>query len=195
MKYSVVDLQGNKTGENIELNDSVWKAKYNSDLVVQALNVFRSNQRSGTANAKGKGDVSGGGRKPWRQKGTGRARHGSIRSPLWVGGGVTFTPNLRNWKRRINRKMKNNALKSVLSKRLADNEILFLDCANSERKQLNEKGRVLFVTSDRDLYLKFRNVVNFSIVSGKDLNTHNLTVNRKIYIDKADISNIESRLI
>ena len=79
------------------------KVPYNGDLVSQVLGVYFSNERKGTSNAKTRGDVSGGGIKPWRQKGTGRARSGSIRSPLWVGGGVTFVPNNKNWSKRINK--------------------------------------------------------------------------------------------
>ncbi|WKZ30758.1 MAG: 50S ribosomal protein L4 [Candidatus Dojkabacteria bacterium] len=194
MNYEVVDLKGKKTGDKVELNDAVWAAPFNADLVAQVVNVFRSNQRSGTAHAKGKGDVSGGGKKPWRQKGTGRARHGSIRSPLWVGGGVTFLPNYRNWKRGINKKMKVNSLKSILSKRLGDNELMIVDFGKADRKSFEEKGKVLFVTSDKDTYMKFRNVGNVQLVSGMDLHTYDISICRKIYVDKEDLSKLEGRL-
>ncbi len=102
--------------------------KWRSDLVHQVVEGMRSNKRAGTADTKGRGEVRGGGRKPWKQKGTGRARHGSSRSPIWVGGGVTHGPLAeKNYKRKITRKMRAQALFSVLSKKLKDNEILFVD--------------------------------------------------------------------
>lgn len=194
MNYEVIDLKGKKTGDKVELNDSVWSAPYNPDLIAQVVNVFRSNQRTGTAHAKGKGAVSGGGKKPWKQKGTGRARHGSTRSPIWVGGGVTFTPNNRNWKKDINKKMKANSLKSILSKRLSDGELMIVDFSKGDRKTLETKGKILFVTSNKDTYMKFRNVTDVAIISGLDLHTHDIAVKRQIFVDKEDLSKLEGRL-
>jgi large subunit ribosomal protein L4 len=101
---------------------------YNGDLIAQVANVLSSQSRKLSAHAKGRGEVSGGGKKPWKQKGTGRARHGSTRSPIWVGGGVTFGPDKkRNYDVKINKKMRIKALKSVLSQKLKDGEIIFVD--------------------------------------------------------------------
>lgn len=194
MNYELLDIKGKKTGDKIELNDSVWSVPFNSDLVAQVVNVYRSNQRVGTAHAKGKGAVRGGGRKPWRQKGTGRARHGSTRSPLWVGGGVTFLPNDRNWKRSVNKKMKASSLRSALSKRLADSELVVVDFNGADRKGLDVQGKVLFVTSNSDLLMKFRNVENIQVVAGSDLNTYEVVSTRKVYVDKDDVSKLEERL-
>ena len=117
-----------KKVEKLELNPKVWGVDYNEDLVAQVLLVMRSNARQGNAHAKTRADVSGGGRKPWKQKGTGRARHGSSRSPIWVGGGVTHGPLAeKNYKRKISKKMRAQALFSVLSRKLKDNEIIFVD--------------------------------------------------------------------
>ncbi|TSC77894.1 MAG: large subunit ribosomal protein L4 [Parcubacteria group bacterium Gr01-1014_24] len=112
----------------ITLPAKVFAAKWRSDLVHQVVEGMRSNKRAGTADTKDRGEVRGGGRKPWKQKGTGRARHGSSRSPIWVGGGVTHGPLAeKNYKRKISKKMRAQALFSVLSKKLKDGEILFVD--------------------------------------------------------------------
>ena len=99
----------------IKRNPLVWEVPYNADLVAQVLYVYRSNERKSTANVKGRGEVSGGGKKPWKQKGTGRARAGSTRSTIWVGGGVAFgNVGDRNWNRKINKKMAKKAFKACL---------------------------------------------------------------------------------
>lgn len=123
----------------IELPAKVFAAKWRSDLVHQVVEGMRSNKRSGTADTKGRGEVRGGGRKPWKQKGTGRARHGSTRSPIWVGGGVTHGPLAeKNYKRKITKKMRAQALFSVLSRKLKDGEIIFVDSLASN--EIKTKG-------------------------------------------------------
>jgi len=121
----------NQKGESITtvaLPAKVFGAKWRADLVHQVVQSMRSNKRAGTADTKGRGEVRGGGKKPWKQKGTGRARHGSSRSPIWVGGGVTHGPLAeKNYKRKISKKMRAQALFSVLSKKLKDDEIIFVD--------------------------------------------------------------------
>jgi len=123
----IYSQKGVEAGE-IDLPAKVFAAKWRADLVHQVVEGMRSNKRAGTADTKDRGEVRGGGRKPWKQKGTGRARHGSIRSPIWVGGGVTHGPLAeKNYKRKVSKKMRAQALFSVLSKKLKDNEILFVD--------------------------------------------------------------------
>jgi len=112
----------------IDLPTKVFAAKWRADLVHQVVEGMRSNKRAGTADTKDRGEVRGGGKKPWKQKGTGRARHGSSRSPIWVGGGVTHGPLAeKNYKRKLSKKMRAQALFSVLSKKLKDGEIIFVD--------------------------------------------------------------------
>ena len=114
--------------EKMELPEEIFGLNWNADLVHQVVVSMTSNQRDNIAHTKNRGDVRGGGKKPWRQKGTGRARHGSNRSPIWRGGGVTFGPtNEKNWSKKINKKMKVKALFTVLSQKLRDGEILFVD--------------------------------------------------------------------
>ena len=127
MEAKIYNQKGKATG-TIALPEKVFAAKWRADLVHQVVEGMRSNTRAGTAHAKGRGEVRGGGRKPWRQKGTGRARHGSTRSPIWVGGGVTHGPlKEKNYKRKISKKMRAQALFSVLSRKFKDREIIFVD--------------------------------------------------------------------
>jgi len=132
MKTDIYDIKGSKVGD-IELPAEIFEQELNNDLVHQVVVSMMSNQRQNTAHTKDRSEVRGGGRKPWKQKGTGRARHGSRRSPIWVGGGITFGPrNERNFKKKINKKMKNNALFQVLSQKLRDGEIIFVESLSFE---------------------------------------------------------------
>jgi large subunit ribosomal protein L4 len=127
MKTPIYNQEGKQKGD-FDLPANVFGIKWNDDLVHQVVSSMMSNARPNVADTKGRGEVRGGGKKPWRQKGTGQARHGSRRSPIWIGGGVTHGPNSeRNFKKKINKKMKTKALGAVLSAKLADNEIVLLD--------------------------------------------------------------------
>ena len=127
MEATIYNQQGKETGK-ITLPESVFGVKWNPDLVHQVATSMASSARAGTAHTKTRGEVRGGGKKPWRQRGTGRARHGSIRSPLWVGGGVTHGPRSdKNYERKVNKRAKRAALYSILSAKLRDGEIVFLN--------------------------------------------------------------------
>ncbi len=127
MEAKIYNQKGTADGK-ITLPEKVFAAKWRSDLVHQVVQSMRSNKRAGTADTKDRGEVSGGGKKPWKQKGTGRARHGSSRSPIWVGGGVTHGPlSDKNYKRKITKSMRAQALFSVLSRKFKDGEIIFVD--------------------------------------------------------------------
>lgn len=127
MEVKIYNQKGEESGK-IKLPESIFNVSWNSNLVHQTAVSLMSNKRRGTAHAKDRSEVSGGGKKPWRQKGTGRARHGSTRSPIWVGGGVTHGPRKeKNYSTKINKKVKSKALYSVLSKKLKEGEILFVD--------------------------------------------------------------------
>lgn len=140
IQSKIYDQKGGEVG-TIDLPAKVFGAKWRSDLVHQVVQSMRSNKRAGTADTKDRGEVRGGGRKPWKQKGTGQARHGSSRSPIWVGGGVTHGPLAeKNYKRKISKTMRAQALFSVLSKKLKDGEILFVD--SLEMSKINTKGGV-----------------------------------------------------
>ena len=161
MKVTTYNQEGNPSGE-VELNESIWGYAWNGDLVHQVLMSQMSNQRAGTAHTKDRSEVRGGGKKPWAQKGTGRARHGSSRSPIWKGGGVTHGPRSeRNYKETIPRVMKNRALFSLLSQKLRDGKILFINDVNVE------SGK----TKDASIIMNnFQNVDGFKTINWKKHN-------------------------
>jgi large subunit ribosomal protein L4 len=192
MEAKIHNQKGIESGK-ITLPAKVFAAKWRSDLVHQVVEGMRSNKRAGTADTKGRGEVRGGGRKPWKQKGTGRARHGSSRSPIWVGGGVTHGPLAeKNYKRKISKSMRAQALFSVLSKKLKDQEILFVDTlgtsliktktavgivenlitAGSFKNARTKKPKILLALSGRNETTEksFRNIPIVEIVFLKNLN-------------------------
>ena len=132
MKAKTYDIKGKESG-SIDLPEAIFGKEMNNDLVHQVYVSSTSNRRAGTASTKDRAEVRGGGKKPWQQKGTGRARHGSIRSPIWKGGGVTHGPTTeRNWDKKINKKMRDQALFAVLSQKLRDGEIIFVDTVSMD---------------------------------------------------------------
>lgn len=142
MNIKVYNQSGAEVG-TVEL-PKIFELPWNADLVHQVITSYAANKRGGTAHAKGRGEVRGGGRKPWRQKGTGRARHGSIRSPIWKGGGVSHGPKKeRNFSRKINKKMARKALFTVLSAKAKDGEILAVDNLSFVNAKTKE-GAVFF---------------------------------------------------
>ena len=126
MEVNVLNMKGKKV-KTVDLPEAIFEAPINVDLMHQAFVRQMANARLGTHNTKSRGEVAGGGRKPWRQKGTGRARHGSIRSPIWVGGGKTHTPKPRKYTKAMPKKMRQAALRSALSAKVAEEGILVLD--------------------------------------------------------------------
>ena len=125
-KVSVYNMEGQQVGE-LELNDAVFGVEINEHLVNQAVKLQLANKRQGTQSAKTRSEVSGGGRKPWKQKGTGHARQGSTRAPQWTGGGVVFAPKPRDYSFKMNKKEKQLALKSVLTSRVQENKFIVVD--------------------------------------------------------------------
>lgn len=194
----------NIKNEKLVLNDGIWKVEFESDVVAQAVNIYRSNQRKGNSKAKNKGEVSGGGKKPWKQKGTGRARVGSIRSPLWVGGGVTFGPTgMQNWNRKVNKKANVLAMSMVFAKQLSDKKVEFIALSdglkNSEVRDLmtenfDQKKKTLLISDNKSAALGLRNMVNIEIVNTKNLNVYQLAKVSKILIDSKSLENIENIL-
>lgn len=143
MKVEVFDQKNKKVG-TIEISDKVFAAKWNPDLVHQVFQAQVANSRVALAHTKGRGEVRGGGKKPWRQKGTGRARHGSTRSPIWIGGGVAHGPTKeKNFAQKLNKKMKRLALFSILSKKLKDGEVKFVQSLETEVPKTKQLALVL----------------------------------------------------
>lgn len=174
MEALIYNQKGEETGK-IKLPETVFGLPENNDLVHQVVISMQSNMRTPVAHTKNRSDVRGGGKKPWRQKGTGRARHGSIRSPLWRGGGVTHGPiKDKNYKKKINKKMKARALCVILSQKMRDNEILFIDnlsFAKPKTKEAVNTMKTLSKISEYKNLLSKKNNAAYLALSGKDLNT------------------------
>lgn len=169
METVIYNQEGKKEGA-ITLPESVFGLSWNADLVHQVVMSMQSNARHPIAHTKNRGDVSGGGKKPWQQKGTGRARHGSTRSPIWVGGGVAHGPrNDKNFKKKINKKMKAKALYTVLSKKFRDGEVMFVDSISlPEIKTKNAKAILMSlsgVEGFKGLASKKKNAAYISLAS------------------------------
>jgi len=143
MEAKVYNQTGKEVGK-VKLPDSVFGLSWNGDLVHQVIVAMQSNARTPVAHAKDRSEVRGGGRKPWKQKGTGRARHGSIRSPIWIGGGVTHGPrNEKNYKKKINKKMRAKALYTVLSEKFRNGEIVFVDKLEFDAPKTSEARKAI----------------------------------------------------
>ncbi len=208
MNAKIYNQKGADVGE-IALPEKVFAAKWRADLVHQVVEGMRSNKRAGTADTKDRGEVRGGGKKPWKQKGTGRARHGSSRSPIWVGGGVTHGPLAeKNYKRKISKTMRAQALFSVLSKKLKDGEIVFVDSLDvpaiktktgieviknvgkvlgSKTVATSKKPRILTALFGRNEKAEktFRNIPSLEIVFVKNLNPLDILNHKYLIIENA----------
>ena len=163
MESSIYNQSGKKVGQ-VKLPEKVFNVPFNSDTVHEVIVSMRSNARDPIAHTKGRGVVRGGGRKPWQQKGLGRARHGSRRSPLWKGGGVTFGPSKeKNFERKINKKVKAKVLYMLLSQKLKDEQILFLDRLDVQSAKTKDAKNILksisTISGFKELETKKRNAV------------------------------------
>jgi large subunit ribosomal protein L4 len=190
-----------ETKKEVKLNPKVWEVAFNPDLVTQVLYVYRSNERKGTATTKTRSEVRGGGKKPWAQKGTGRARHGSIRSPLWRTGGVVFGPtDARNWKRKINNKMAKKATCMMLTQRLKDKELEFVNIDKKKVKELREKilknagKKTLVISTDENLKLAVRNLEKINFVDALKVNSKHIADSTKVLVDNDSVKILEERL-
>lgn len=174
MEAKLYNKKGEEKGK-IKIPATIFGLKWNSDLIYQVSTSLMSNARENIAHTKNRGDVRGGGIKPWRQKGTGRARHGSSRSPIWKGGGATFGPrNDRNFSKKINKKMNIKALYVLFSKKFEDNEILFVDSVKLTEPKTKEARNILSSFSKISGFEKILSKKNNSalvILGGKDTNT------------------------
>jgi large subunit ribosomal protein L4 len=203
MKADVYNQKGEKTGTTL-LPKDIFGISENPDLIYQAALSLMANQRRATAQAKDRSEVRGGGRKPWRQKGTGRARHGSRRSPIWKGGGVTFGPTKdRVFKKKINRKMRRKALLMVLSAKAKNNLLILLDKIKLERaktKEISEifkklpckekKSLLILPAMDKNIITAARNIPEISAVQARDLNLLDLLSSRYLVMPKEAIKTI-----
>ncbi|VBB04837.1 50s ribosomal protein ul4 [Lucifera butyrica] len=205
-KVAVYDINGAQTGD-IELNDNVFGVEINDALVHQAVVMQLANQRLGTAATKTRGLVRGGGRKPWKQKGTGRARSGSIRSPLWVGGGTVFGPQPRSYAFTMPRKARRLAIKSALTAKVQNGNLVVLeDVQFAEPKTKNvvkmldnlqstdNKNLIVVANVDDNLKKSARNIPGVKTIDNLGLNVYDILYHDKVFVTKDAVARIEEVL-
>lgn len=205
-KTALLSLKGEKI-KDIKLDDNVWGITPNDQVIYESINLFMANRRQGTHSTKNRSEVSGGGRKPWRQKGTGNARQGSIRAPHWVGGGVIFGPSSnRNYTKKMNKKERRLALKSALTYKATDKAIIVVDKFDAETNKtkdmikvlegLKVTGKTLIVTTEltENLILATRNLSNIKVVLANELNTYDVLYVEKIIITEDAVKYVEEVL-
>lgn len=204
-KIDVLDINGKKV-DSITLNDDVFAITPNEQALFDAVMLQRANVRQGTHSVKNRSAVSGGGRKPWRQKGTGRARQGTIRAPQWRGGGVVFGPTPRKYTLKMNKKVRRLALKSALSTKLINGDIIVIDNLNLTTPKTKEFVQVvnnlnidrkgLFVTAniDENVYLATRNVNNILVQEPSEINVLDLLNVNKLVLTVEAVNKIEEVL-
>lgn len=205
-ELDVLNING-EVVEKVELDSKVFDGKINSTLLHQAVVTYLANQRKGLASTKTRGEVKGGGRKPWRQKGTGRARVGSIRSPLWRGGGVVFGPKPRDYSKKLPQRMRVLALKSALNAKLRDNQMLVLDNINvntpktknlfsilKNLKLINQKVRLALSRVDKNLKLASRNLEKVGIGLADNLTAYTVLDCHTVVFTKDSLLKIEEKI-
>ncbi|MFT8318407.1 MAG: 50S ribosomal protein L4 [Sporolactobacillus sp.] len=204
-KLTVLDQKGAEVG-NVELADSVFGIKPNDHVVYQAIVMQQASRRQGTHAVKNRSAVRGGGRKPWRQKGTGRARQGSIRSPQWVGGGTVFGPTPRSYSYKLPKKVRRLAIRSVLSEKVIDNDLIVLDSLKFDAPKTKEfvavlnnlsvSEKALVVTQDFDdtVILSSRNIPGVTVLTATEVNVLDVVAHNKLIVTKEAAEKLEEVL-
>ena len=198
---SVFNMEGNEVG-TMELNDAIFGAKVNEHLVHLAVVSQLANKRQGTQKAKTRSEVSGGGRKPWRQKGTGHARQGSTRAPQWTGGGMVFAPVPRDYTIRLNKKEKRAALKSVLTSKVQENKFIVVDELKFDEIKTKamknvlanlkaDKALVILNDNDQNVVLSARNIEGVQTALTNTINVFDLLKHNTVVVTKAAVEAIE----
>ena len=198
----VYNMKGEEVG-NLDLSDKVFGAEYNEPLIHQAVVTYLCNQRQGTKSTLTRTEVRGGGAKPWRQKGTGRARQGSIRAPQWTKGGVVFAPKPRDFSKKMNASAKQGALVSALSKKVADGELIVVEDvkvsapktkemeAFRKALKLDKRAVVVMDEPDQDVILAARNLETRSTISVSEINTYEIVSNAVVVLTKGSVKKLE----
>ena len=200
-KVSVFNMEGKEVG-TMDLNDSIFAVEINEHLVHMAVVQQLANNRQGTQKAKTRSEVSGGGRKPWRQKGTGHARQGSTRSPQWTGGGVVFAPTPRDYSFKLNKKEKRAALKSVLTSAVNENKFIVVDELKFDAiktkdfakvlTNLNvEKALVVLDTNDKNVVMSAKNIPTVKTALTNTINVYDILKYNTVVVTKAAVDQIQ----
>ena len=198
----IYKMDGSVAGE-MQLSDKVFNAEYNEPLIHQAVVARLANERQGTKSTLTRTEVRGGGAKPWRQKGTGRARQGSIRAPQWIKGGVVFAPKNRDFSQKMNVEARRGALFSALSKKVADGELIVVDeftvsapktkevAKFLDALKLDKRTLVVMDTNDANAILASRNIAKLSTLPVAQINTYDVVANAKVVLTKGAVEKIE----
>jgi len=197
-----IEFLSNTKTKDLNISNETFNKEFNESLIHQAVVSFLATSRQGSAKQKNRSEVRGGGKKPYRQKGTGRARAGTIRSPLWRGGGVTFASRPRNFTKKINKKMYRAAIKSIFSELVRQNRLVAIEKPTLEKPKtkvfasfLNQfsLSKVLIITEkyDMNLYLSARNIPNVDIITVREINPVNLLKPDKVAVTSEAIKQIE----
>lgn len=204
-KVNVIDLKGTKV-KDINVNDEIWKIEGNEIVLTKAIRLKMNALRQGTADTKGRSEVSGGGRKPYRQKGTGNARQGSIRAPHYRGGGIVFGPTPRSYSFKMNKKERRLALKTALSEKLAEKKLVVVNSLELESiktkdaiamlEALKLQGKVLFVSTHdaENLYLATRNLGYTAVIMADELNVYDIVNADYLVCDEDTMNYVEEAL-
>lgn len=204
-KVTVYDMGGNKVDE-IELSEAIFGIEPHEHVLHDAVVMQQASQRRGTHAVKTRSEVRGGGRKPWRQKGTGRARHGSIRSPIWVGGGVAFGPTPRSYAYKLPKKVRRLAIKSALSSKVRNEELVVLDQLTMEKPKTREmvqilknlgadkKALVVGNSLDEVVYLSARNLPGVKVIGTDGLNVLDVLYHDKVIFTRDAVARVEEVL-
>ena len=203
MKLDILKIDGSKSGEQIDLADDIFGVEPNDHAIYLAVKSYNANQRQGTSKAKERGEVRGGGKKPWRQKGRGGARAGTIRSPLWVGGGTIFGPKPRVYREDLPKKLKRLARKSALSYKVRDNQLVVIEDFNIEQPKTKEfvqilssleisGKKVLLLTGSHQntVYKSGRNIPKVNIMEAAKASTYAILNNQVLVLQKSAVDAI-----
>ena len=205
-KVNVLNIKGENVGE-LELNETLFNTKVSENAVYEVVKNQLANKRQGTQSAKTRSEVRGGGRKPFRQKGTGRARQGSIRAPHYTGGGVVFAPKPRDYSYKVPKKLRRKALYSVLTSKVNDNELIVLDSLALENAKTKEavnvlnainagnKAYIVTAENDTEVYRSFRNIEGVDVSAASLINVYDLVRHNKLVITKDAIAKLEEVFI
>lgn len=205
-KVSVLNIKGEKVSD-ITLNKEVWEITPNDAVIYDAIRVARNAMRQGTASTKTRAEVSGGGRKPWKQKGTGRARQGSIRAAQWYHGGIVFGPKPRKYNIKMNRKERRLALKSALSYKVLDKGLIVVDAFNLETNKtkdmkqvlanLHAENKILIVVDEltENLILATRNLGNIVLLEANEINVLDIVSADQLIVTEGAVQKIEEVLV
>ena len=204
MKLDILKIDGSSSGEQLELADDIFGVEPNDHAIYLAVKAYLANQRQGTSKSKERGEVRGGGKKPWKQKGRGGARAGTSRSPLWVGGGTIFGPRPRDYRQDLTKKLKRLARKSALSYKVKDNQLLIVEdfvLENTKTKDFSKilsdlkisgkKVLVLTGSYNEKIYKAGRNIPKVNILEAANASTYDILNNQVLVLQKSAVESIK----